>query len=229
MNEANLDLQELWRTQNLEDPDFRAIKKKPIQYPDMPRDRGLLFIGLNPSFSNKYISSALKKIPGNVLTVNDFEYKGLDFDNRPFIEFESYARGNYKSYFSPIETLSNYITGDMNNFNHIDLYAVRETKQQNIKDMIATHDDFFDRQMQIVIEIIRYLNPRMIVITNAFARERFDEIMTNYDEDHQKLFRTLGSLGTPVYSIGNLSGQRQLDKGTKEIIRRVLKTEWKSL
>lgn len=105
----------------------------PLLYPDM-KPNSILFIGMNPSFNKKWIKKHLTKIDLNEIPEEFFDRKKLGDDSRikKWIKFEEDAITDYPTYFKKIRIVTSYLNNHLNeklDFNHIDLFPIRETSQ----------------------------------------------------------------------------------------------------
>lgn len=188
-------------------------RKSPLA-PEKLKKNVLLFVGINPSFTN-----------GN--TIPD-DKKAIDFYT---LDTQS---DNQIPYFKKFKEFADYCGTD---WDHLDLLFIRETNQKVIEDLTYVRPDgvdFIGKQLDISFSILKELEPKAIVVANAFASEFFgkmkskhgvfDKIWQGYSFDFEKDFDT--ELGTytiplngkrvPIFFSGMLSGQRALDLGSLE-------------
>lgn len=102
---------------------------------------------------------------------------------------------------------------------HHDLFFVRETNQDIVKELRGNNPDFFDEQLDISKEIIKSAKPKMIVVCNAEVRRMFwddhlwdFETIRNWNEDLG--YDTIPEFDCPILFSGMLSGKRPLDNGS---------------
>ena len=118
-----------------------------------------------------------------------------------FRKFEEIAR-EYLNYYGENDNSEEY-KEFRTKWAHIDLFHIRETNAGKIKKYLNNKalKPFFDKQVQITIEIIEKLNPKIILVANALAsrlvKEYYSEIeVFNSNEVTQKdreLYRFLNS------------------------------------
>lgn len=155
----------------------------------------ILFIGINPSFDemkNKHFESFLYDIHQN----------------------------DSHKYFKKFKDI-----GEETNtqWSHFDLLFLRETNQNNIKHMYndVLGKEFLNNQLIISKNVIENSKPKIIVISNAFARDLFKhecKFETFFDDKigtHIIKNNTILN-GTPVFFTSMLTGQRALDNGSFE-------------
>ena len=156
----------------------------------------ILFIGINPSFDEK----------------KNKHFKSFFYDVHKSEVLHSYFRK-----FEDIATKTNM------QWSHFDLLFLRETNQNNIKQM---HNDmlgreFLNEQLKISKTVIETSQPKIIVISNAFARDLFlhECKFETYFDDTIGTHRIINNTqleGIPVFFTSMLTGQRALDNGSYE-------------
>lgn len=196
------------------------------KYPILPRTikkDSILFIGINPSFGK-----------GGV----------IDDKEKPLF-FYDLSNQNEKdiSYFEKFKEVARYCNNA--DWSHLDLFFIRETKQDLIERMSHNNIPFLNAQLEISFDIIKKAEPKVIVVANALASEffgkmksrhwTFSEIWQGYDfffekgERRDKQSNFDSTIGTyrikltnkqvPIIFSGMLSGQRALDIGSLERLK----------
>jgi hypothetical protein len=164
----------------------------------------LLFIGINPSFDENKDST-----------------ERIFFDNSAGLQTHPYFKK-----FPDVAKKAGLA------WSHFDLLGIRETKQENISNLltIANGPTFVAEHLQISKEIIIAAKPKIIVVSNALARDfmGYDnnpkeekrvcmDFDFKFDDDIGTYRITNNGLdGTPVFFSSMLTGQRALDKGSLE-------------
>lgn len=204
-------------------PDFE-YRKHPL-LPKIVHKESLMFIGMNPSFTK-----------GSVIPENE---KKIGF-------YQIQKQENFKDipYFEKMKEIAEYCKSE---WTHLDLFFIRETKQELIEKLSYTDKgiDFLNAQLKITFEIIERANPKLIIVSNALASEFFgkkketkhrklDKIWKGFDlyfdKNIWKNDVTFNSkIGTyeiklndklvPIIFSGMLSGQRALDIGSLERLK----------
>ncbi|TYC07796.1 hypothetical protein ES677_14890 [Bizionia gelidisalsuginis] len=202
-------------------PDFE-YRKHPL-LPEIVHKESLMFIGMNPSFRK-----------GSVIPENE---KNIGFYQIPKEE-------NFKDipYFEKMKEIAEYCS---TKWTHLDLFFIRETKQELIESLSYTDFEFLNLQLEISFEIIERAKPKLIIVSNALASEFFGKMKTKHKsfkkiwkgfdlffEDNNILGKksTFNSeIGTyeielnnekvPIIFSGMLSGQRALDIGSLERLK----------
>lgn len=186
-----------------------------FQYDENEKDADLLFIGINPSYVEKY-------------------EKGQSFSG-------SYSRSRERSYFKPFADISDQLTKSNLEYNgvwtHIDLLIFRETNQKFIDKLIKTTKgcEFIMEQLGIAKKRLKHIAPKVVVVSNTKAREligkdRFKNNKTGeeygvwmglefeFDEEFgvHKVLNIPELKDTYFVFSSMLSGQRALDIGSRE-------------
>jgi hypothetical protein len=189
-------------------------RKSPL-LPSELTDNAILFIGINPAFKK-----------GD--TVAD-EYREIEF----YLQNENHVEINY---FQRFKEIADYC-GER--WTHIDMLFVRETDQSQIDKLSYTTEgiNFIQDQIEFAFQIIEESQPKLILVSNAFATELFgkkkakhqvfDKIWKGYSLDFEKDFDAaigtytieINGKPTPIIFSGMLSGQRALDNGSFERLK----------
>lgn len=193
----------------------REYRKSPL-LPKTVKKNAILFIGINPAFSER----------------RKDEIKNLSIEFYPIISDEL----KDIAYFDKFKKISKYCNNA--EWTHMDLFFLRETNQEVIDKLSYTNVDFLQAQLGITFEIINTITPKIIVVSNSFASEFFgkrkqkkhsklDKIWMGYNLDFKKDFNAeigtykikIGEKETPIIFCGMLSGQRALDLGSMERLK----------
>lgn len=183
-----------------------------FQYDEDEEKTELLFIGINPSYTEKHEQG----------------YKYAD----------SYNREDTKTrqYFKPFWDISEQISDKNSDYNgkwtHIDLLVFRETNQKYIKNTLFKDDaglDFIMEQLEIAKERLIKIKPKVIIVNNTMARKFLgkdrdgnNDIWMGLDFVFNEEYGTFQVTNLPELEKSHflftsmLSGQRALDLGSKE-------------
>jgi len=170
--------------------------------PKTINDEGILFVGLNPSYT--------KPIPGSGY------YQLKDGENyKYFHKFEHMAKELNQKFWG-----------------HLDVLFLRETSQKVILNFMNTPEgrEFAWHNVQITKRILEKSKPKVIIVENTLARVLLgaektenDRIWMDYDftfDDnlgtHRITTEKSNLKGTPVFFTGMFTGQRALDRGSFE-------------
>lgn len=197
----------------------------PLFYDEF-KQGGLLFVGMNPSFSIRSFKSILKNT----------EYKNLDpeiflkWNNvsvnlnliEDCIKIENYAYTNYSLYFGRMKEIAKSVNLG---WQHIDLFLYRETAQNKFVTRITNGmklNQFALDQIAIFEEMLIAIKPKCIVVNNAFGSDLF-RVYTkdNLEWDNRRGFHwyTKDGAKIPIFFSSMLSGQRSLDRWSYERLR----------
>lgn len=182
----------------------------PTYFSDLEENVGLLFVGMNPSFSVSAIQKAHVQLGHNIENASDY-YSWGNRDTFCMVrekELGSWSRQNY-SYFRFHRDWSSDL--DVK-WEHLDLFQVRETSQAVLTAMRQGFPKFFDDQLSVLRMAIKFVNPRAIIIGNASAAKIFIEHFDcEEDADMARHILIVNKSRVPVFSSAMLTGQRALD------------------
>ncbi|WP_345969097.1 hypothetical protein WCX72_06865 [Sulfurimonas sp. HSL1-6] len=205
MYTINNDIKNLWNQAALSE----TLGRQPLYYHELKKN-AVLFVGINPSFSSKGFESYLKD--SNDFSQMDpetfYKHPNTNFDINKSIEIENEARKKY-SYFKKFHVIDE-------DYEHIDLFLIRETNQAKLKGIIFTKGEmlsvFANKQIDIFHRILLEINPRVIVVANALASQiiqtKFD---TKIDNEKGCHILPLNGKAVPIFYTSMLTGQRALD------------------
>jgi hypothetical protein len=210
----NKNILDLWERFSPEDRGTRMpwIYHKPI------KEGGILFVGMNPSFTKKWQEKYQ----------TDYEYNRNRYEQ--FVSWErsivvEKPREDYP-YYKKLDEIAHACNLS---WSDIELFAIRETNQNQVKEMlinsqschpgndfVAKMSDFARKSLDIAVSILKEVRPKCVVVINAFGS---DVLKWYFKEKNGKAFLFSEHYGTylldgsiPVFLSGMLSGQRALDK-----------------
>lgn len=194
----------------------------PLLYDNFKKG-GLLFVGMNPSFSTKGFRTILKNTEYKNINPESFLKWSHVSSNSDLIDdcikIENYAYSNYSQYFGrPIEIADRVGLG----WQHIDLFLYKETSQTSFMNRIISKgqlNQFALDQLAIFEEILLHIEPQCIVITNAFGSEILRKYLKSdfeWDEDNGFHWFKKSNKKVPIFFSSMLSGQRALDRWSYE-------------
>ncbi len=192
----------------------REYRKYPL-LPEKVKTNTILFVGINPSFRE-----------GTMI--------------KEKIEFYHHKKNEEKDiqYFEKFKEVARYCN-ELDNWEHIDLLFLRETKQKFIDELTFQPKgvEFIEKQLDISFRIIKRINPKIIIVPDALASEffgkkkskhkDFDKIWQGYNLDFENDFDeeigtykiSMNNREIPIIFSGMLSGQRALDIATLERLK----------
>jgi len=198
-NNHNQELLEIFNSFSMNDD----IIKRGLVSQDNIVKNSILFIGINPSYKD-HIDF---KSPTNY-------YNLLQRDN------------SYKKYFGRFEDIS---IKTKTPWTHIDLFYFQHTDQRMLYHFLNHSEEsknFLRSQLAITKKILENVNPKVIVISNALARDFFGhncEINLGYNCEfnseigtHLIKHKDSNLNDTPVFFTSMLTGVRALDNGSYE-------------
>jgi hypothetical protein len=187
----------------------------PLVYPVLNTNQ-LLFIGINPSFSEKGLLRCLKDSKYADLNLTDF-YRWNnenEFDLNTAIAIEMLTKTNYP-YFRKFQDISEYCGLK---WDHIDLFFFRETNQVRAKSIIFKNKSekeftkFAEQQLALSKQLIENINPKIIVVANALASRIFKNYFECKFDDSLGFHRAkINNKEIPVFLASMLTGQRAMD------------------
>ncbi len=208
--------EQLWN--NHSNPNFQSILDRGyvFQYDEDETECELLFLGINPSFDEKG-----ERIKDAYSRPKNREEKHHPYF-RSFLDFEDVLRNKYKW---------------EGKWTHFDVFAFRQTNQKYIETDLLTNPEaisFLYDQLMIARERILHIQPKVIVVSNALVRMFMGKERTKPENGEETgiwmgfryefdpkigtdvIMEPIELKGTKVFFSSMLSGQRALDKGSKE-------------
>jgi hypothetical protein len=174
----------------------------------------LLFIGLNPSFSTNGFRQIFRNTKFAALNPNDFFHwrNKANYSIETAKEIEQLAREKYPHY-RKFKELSLEISLE---WECIDLFFYRETKQNLFKPKIYFQNrlnDFGKQQIDLSKRLVNEVEPKIIVVANAFASDLFiKEFGSKYDEKLGYHFTKINNGEIiPTFLASMFTGQRAMD------------------
>lgn len=182
-----------------------------FQYDSNEINHDILFIGINPAYK-----------------IGDPSVK------------QSYSKDINFPYFKSFQNIVKNLKHDYNKdvtWSHLDLFSFRETNQKYIESELIKSEEglsFLIKQLEFAKKRIEFLNPKIIIVSNALARRFFGkdlyENKNGFKENvwmgfEFKFDKEIGTdkiisdsvlKNTPVFFTSMLSGQRAIDNGSKE-------------
>lgn len=231
---ANRKIIEIWRSHissnSWPEP---LLRLWPLQYHPMEPGK-LLFVGLNPSHDQRHDNlysiniepgaEPLSKQQGAVVLRRDKESMGL----------HGGKLHKYFSLFSQFEP----------EWNHIDLFAIRHTKQDDVVSALRLNEDaefsssFVREQLELAFDLMIALRPPVVVVVNAFGSTIVKRHLLRQepsfamDDETGFYWATLNGRRVPFFFSGMLTGQRAIDTHSRERliwhVRRALATQAKT-
>lgn len=194
---------------------------------ELPKD-GILFLGMNPSYSNgdeSYINKD-EGTYGATYKLRDIKDVSLGLHENELIN---------KKYWKPIvdaavriiqeNTLKKEDIGGELKFCHHDLFFVRETSQNKVLALKANCGDFFTAQWEYSKGIIEKATPKIIIVINGGAGNLIREKLgtdffgfipgASWNEECGVDIVKIGERKVPIIFTGMLSSTGRINKGTE--------------
>jgi hypothetical protein len=193
----------------------------------------ILFIGYNPSYSKtgieRFVRKANLKFPAPLLKMHQLT-SGWKY-RRSILSVQQAARERY-DYFRPFKEIAEGLTGDLNEWEHLDILSVRASDQKVLsasvrKSRNAAAWRFYQAQFEITWKLITAIQPKRILVANVDATLLFEEqyrhnIVAEYNsKDRHGLIR-IGKETIPYYFTGHL-GNGLMNRYYKDLILHTLR------
>jgi len=206
---------EIWRR-------FNSLHQRvPLLVPDCHADLDMLIIGMNPSFRVGEITKQIATIESlkkytidQLFNWSDGELIEERLDH--LVEWESHVLRTDNQYYKKIyEFVENC---GFTRWAHIDLFLMRETNQKLALNVVGYNDsngslnDFGRAQVELCLDSIRLSKAKMVVVVNAAA----SAILLRAISKSSHSVTSIDYMGMPIYFAGMLSGQRSLDRFSKQ-------------
>lgn len=207
MLEVNDALCQLWQ-------DNQVVQHKspyaPMQY-EMPHQNGLLFVGLNPSFSDKGWDRLMPYIG-----IDGFDPKRFfgwprpdNFSMEVAYKVEQVARERYQ-FFAPHRALARAVRMP---WDHIDLFAYRMTSQKDAMYLFVEKGDavkptpFGQRQLALFEQMLAAARPRAVIVVNSLASKIYQHLrQPGFDSKKGCYQDEIEGHAFPVFYSGMITG-----------------------
>ena len=221
-DEINHEILDLWDA-----PEHGLASKQPpmpLLYPELTGG-GLVFVGLNPSFSDKAFRQFLRGDEWSGFEPEPFyawRDRVEDFDASRARQIERIALDQY-SYYAPFRALAE---GLSTKWNHADVFLLRETSQKALlpqmlrggvgKAAVSNLNSFGKAQLDLCVRLLGRLAPELLVVANADASRLLAEALAaRFDEDLGHHVVRIGEREVPAFFSSMWTGQRALDTFSK--------------
>ena len=153
-------------------------------------ENAMLFIGINPS---------------NVKNIHEYS---INKENGVYWGKEEFKM-EYSRFYKPFNKLALGMK-----WSHLDLFFSLETNSKVLKEMKGKR--FLEEQYKISTEIIKAIEPKIIVVGNAYASDIIKENFNCNFNDELGTYKIKEFNNIPIFFSGMFSGQHPLDKGSME-------------
>ena len=179
----------------------------PQFYPEY-KEQETLIVGLNPSFSEQGYNNFLKNTAFSHWLTNLNErfsyehFKTSKLSVKDFIEIEEISKRTY-TYYKKFSQITQ-------EWQYIDLFHLRVTVQSTVKELLKKKSPFLEEQLDLTLQQIETIQPKIIVVVNGLASEIFRH---KYDLNFNEDWGTHSLNGIPIFLSGMLTGAGAIDKG----------------
>lgn len=214
-NTLNDMLSEIWAK-----PSYRnLIETYPVYFREIKKG-GLMFVGMNPSFSPKRISGVLRDNDCVNLSIDPecyFNYPNEDFDICVSNQIDTAMEKDYP-FFKQHKKLANELE---NHWGHLDLFQYRKTSQKDFLKIVTENNlvlnEFGIEQFELFRSALVKSEANLIIIANATASKIFKAEMSLGElKDDGTYALKLKDKTVPVFLSGMLTGGRALDVQSRE-------------
>lgn len=214
MNRINRAILQLWEST----PNNQLNNLVPGYIPPIKKE-AILFIGINPSFSERGFKTILRETELERLDVKKF-YKyptSNSFDLNTSFKIEELSREKHP-YFNRFREISELVGVP---WEHLDLFFIRETNQKDLLKRVFKKgrdlNAFGEQQLKISKKSIDQARPKVVVVANALASALFETAFNaKFDKEQGCHFAMINGEKTPVFLCSMLTGQRALDNFSYE-------------
>ncbi len=210
--QMNKELLKVWEENSVGDENEVYMPKF---YSNLLKNK-LLFIGINPSFNSSKINNLFKLLTKNQYNANEyFKWTNREnFSTKLSNDLDDKIRKDYP-YFKRFREIAEYTQIE---WEHIDLFHNRLTKQNKLKEIIFTNkrtrelNKFGKDQIKIFKKIIAHISPQLIVVANALASNIFEnEFKVAFKNDAGYHVIQINKKTVPLFFSSMLTGGRALD------------------
>lgn len=194
----------------------------PLLYNEFNTD-GIVFVGINPSFSEHALKHIFKESELGLKNPTEF-FSWKNISNSPeniklCLEAERLAHDKH-SYFKPTRNIAEALNVP---YEHIDLFLYKLTSQEEFKKLIYENGElnqFAIDQLNIFDNVLTATKPKVIVIANAHGSEivqnRFSDRLTYNKSKGFHYLKLSDGKKVPIFFSSMLSGQRSLDVWSRQ-------------
>jgi hypothetical protein len=182
----------------------------PMQY-ETPHQNGLLFVGLNPSFSDKGWKTLLPHI--GIDGFDPYQFFGWprpdNFNMEVAYKVERVARERYQ-FFAPHRALAEAVGMQ---WDHIDLFAYRMTAQKDAMHLFVEKGNavkptrFGQQQLGLLEKMLAAARPRAVIVVNSLASRIYQHLRNpGFDSKKGCYLDTITGHPFPVFYSGMITG-----------------------
>lgn len=214
---------QIWRDHAEQHAGKPGASLMPLLLGDYQVGADLLIVGMNPSFSEDPVEGILRKSGVPESDVSSFfawdptlDMEAMQDRVAKLGQFEAVARAEYKRYFGPLDDFARNIGAAPPA--HIDMFLMRHTSQKDFQNAYGkTFDElklvpFALKQFELFSFTLKAMLPKVVVIANAAASDVAVKglPLTHWKDGRSYRWNELPDV--PFFLSGMLSGQRALDR-----------------
>lgn len=179
-----------------------GVCEHPALLPETALENAILIVGLNPS-------SPLKN-----------EGIQTDVDGTNTSSYPQHGGDKLHKYFRRFPFL---VENTGCKWSHIDLLFLRKTDSTDVKMLWKENKEFIKAQLKVSTEIIKALNPKIIIVNNAFGRELLESFKEEGNYSISEFNSTIGTYyfndTIPLFFSSMFEGPSPMDNGTFERLK----------
>jgi hypothetical protein len=204
----------VWREHGCPIQGVPGTERFPLILPAINHPVRVVYSGINPSFNIAAVSAYANHVN---CPLHYFEWTESITDEEVISRmerlraFEAHARVSYP-YFTYFERFSSDIGVDHASTTHIDVLPLRATNQQELLKALGRHGDqksvggFIAAQRSIYAEVLRVLDPEIVLIANASAARWLRDELPLVPDTSRRTYRWAAAPRATFFLSGQLSG-----------------------
>ena len=137
-----------------------------------------------------------------------------------------YYDNSKNAYFENAESFYKELGQKDENYAMIDLFPIVLKEQAVLKDVYKQNPKLFVPLLHVFVKAIEELQPKVIVVTNAFVRDVLKKEMSKFEENKSGVYYEMKTcaLESVVFCGGMISGSHQMDVESKKRLIRDVRT-----
>lgn len=224
----NQEILNIWKTHFWSQPETfwnPLLQLNPLLIPTDPPRNSIIILGINPSHSEKVLSSMLTGDELKLFYEPVSSIEQLEANRLKQIQIRMHKE---LKYFAQIKKfLAESCDIDREACWFLDLFPIRHTAQHEAINFLNQNPVIRDQLLQSFIKLISAINPLGVIVLNATGSKLFAEIFVDqlrYETGRKSEGRLmLNSLTIPVVFSGMVTGLGQMDSFSKERLANDLK------
>lgn len=183
----------------------------------------LLFVGINPSFSEEHILKALRADGVDASPRSYFRWPTYwqTYDQAKEHEASLKEKKTYKRFWGPHWQIAEAL-GE-SSWDHLDLFPIRETEQTSVSALLKRDPDLKRELLEVFWQALKGYQAKMIIVANAEASDTLKHALV-FSEEHG-CYR----LDDAFVFLSGMLTNGAMDKHSRERLVWHLKQVWKTL